>query len=1111
MHSTLGNRARLLGTTVLAGASLLLAATPVLAQDVGEVVTVTGYRASLESSTNAKRASVGFSDSVFAEDIGKFPDTNIAEAFNRIPGITITRENDNSGMRIAIRGLDTNHVKITLNGAAVQTASTGNTDANGANREVDLNIFPIELFTQLTVSKSPTADMLEGGAAGSVNMRSSRPFDNPGMHVSYNLQATDYENNGTPGYRGFAQFSDTEGPFGVLIGLSGQVNRPTITGYEGAFNNLTTMSMDAAKFYGTEANPTGAPSTCTALVITSPGTTSTSSTTSCNPVNGQNGWTLPATFPNTGVPASYVGKTITSDLLLALNPGLTTTQLASSFIPRTGRAMFETGTRDRYNGIVALEYRPTDDLHFYFDGILGVLENNLTREDLGLTGRSGASIPMHMTVSPIDTSGDYAVITADFANANEMLEMRPYKERSDYISLNPGMEWQATELLNIKAQVNYSRAHFFRDSPTVLASNALQVIHYDNTGLTPVFTSPADSNNPANYGWYTQSALRLQQERRYEYTKGAHLDVKYGGDEFNVMAGAAWDEQYRLIRGYDNGTLFGNDGCTSHPTTYLPGPNTTFGCTTNATVTIPSSWATYWNVTDLNGSNYAKAQGLALPTTLAAPLVPSTSVASFLTASKFGIPMINFPAMKAALNYNHYATTPPLGAASNLQDPGRTGFSGGTNTNISSGIIDEKTQGFYGEINGTLHRGEQKLKYNVGFRWIRTLQSLTGYTSVSDPRNLWTITCGVAPYVALTPSGCATGTTAQVTAPDGTRYPNYITPNTQKGSYSAFLPSANVVWEVMEDFQLRASASRTMTRGNPASMLPQLSGGGSGGDAYSLGNPNLRPFYSTNIELGAELFTGGEGYLSVDLFKKMITGFPSNFSHTEKYSYLAQFGIVFSNNTIGTSQYNNLRNLAIAGGCWTEALLTANNPSCVNIQITQAMNATGLETIKGMELQWRQPLDFYLEPYGLKGFGWDANATFLSTKTTQGTAAPSVVLGVSPMTMNVTGYYENEGVMLKASYAYQRGTITGSNIMGIISAAPYFTQERSLDYATVDLSSSLKLSKFLGEIPSDPEITFDVQNLTHAKVGRSYKQSAKLMNYSYDPGSFFMLGIRGSF
>jgi len=1089
----------LLGTSVLVGLATLAAQTPVFAQDVGEVVTVTGYRASLESSTNAKRAAVNFSDSIYAEDIGKFPDTNVAEAFNRIPGITITREDDGSGMRVAIRGLDTNHVKITLNGAAVSTASTGNTDANGANREVDLNIFPIELFTQLSVSKTATADQLEGGAAGNIAMRSLRPFDNPGTHVSYNIQGTDYARNGNPGERGTLIASYTDGPFGVLLGLSGQVNRVMTTGYEGAFNGLTTPQMTDTQFYtasqiagfqtaataaGRTLGANGYPvattdvnhtSWCNPVTLTSPGTTSTQTTTSCNPNGGINGWTLPTTYPNTGVPASYVGKTITPDTLLALNPGLTMAQIASGIIPRTGRPMFESGTRDRYNGIVSLEYRPTDDLHFYVDGILGVLENNLNREDMLWAGRSGQSIPMN---EKIDANN--VVTSGSFANAYMQLEARPYKEKSDYISINPGMDWQVNDLFHVDAQVNYSRAHFFRDSPTFLFSTPNGIVNYDNTGATPTFSMSGlpganGLQDPTNFGWYTSSALRLQQERRYQYTKGAHADASYGGDEFKVTVGAAYDEQYRLIRGYDNGTAYGEAGCNLNPTVALPGPNTTYGCSATPN-TIPSAWATNW------GKGYTAGMG-ALPTAQG-PLLPNSAIPKYLSPGPNGFAKVDYAGLKAVTNYEYYATHPALGAAANLQDPGRTGFSTGTNTNISSGIIDEKTEGFYGEISGTLHRGEQKLKYIIGARWIRTEQALTGYTSVADPRN------------------------AAQSLKDGSEYPNYIQPATLKGSYSAFLPSANLVWEVMDDFQIRAAVSRTMTRANPASMLPQLSGGGSGGDAWTLGNPNLRPYYSTNIDFGAELYTGGEGYIGVGVFKKMLTGFPSNFTSTQQFPWLAQFGYTLANFAVNSTQWNNIVNQAVASGCYDAVALTAN---CVNITVTQAKNATGLESIKGLELNWVQPLDFYLEQFGLKGFGWQANATMISTKTTPGSAAPSVVLGVSPLTYNLTGYYDNDGIMFKASYSYQRGTITNSNVYGIIASQPSFTVERSMDYGQVDLSSSVKLSKFIGELPTDPEVTFDVQNLTHAKNGRSYKQYTNLMNYSYDPGSLFMLGVRGSF
>src|SRR5690606_37038974 len=134
-----------------------------------EEVIVTGYRASLENAADAKRAATNFTDSIFAEDIGKFPDLNIAEALNRIPGIQLTREVNGDGLNIAIRGLNTNFTKTFLNGSQIAVASSGRTDAQNQNRELDLDLFPTELFTQLDVAKSPTASTIEGGLAGSVN------------------------------------------------------------------------------------------------------------------------------------------------------------------------------------------------------------------------------------------------------------------------------------------------------------------------------------------------------------------------------------------------------------------------------------------------------------------------------------------------------------------------------------------------------------------------------------------------------------------------------------------------------------------------------------------------------------------------------------------------------------------------------------------------------------------------------------------------------------------------------------------------------------------------------------------------------------------------------
>ena len=179
----------LFGATTLMGLvaqALAQQATPT--PEARESVTVTGYRASVESSTRDKRNATGFQDSVFAEDMGKFPDSNIAESLNRIPGVLISREITGEGLNIQIRGLGTSFTKVLLNGAPVAVASTGRTDNQNTNREVDLDLLPTELFTKLSVYKSPTADMLEGGAAGVVDMRTARPFDNPGRNVVLSLQ-----------------------------------------------------------------------------------------------------------------------------------------------------------------------------------------------------------------------------------------------------------------------------------------------------------------------------------------------------------------------------------------------------------------------------------------------------------------------------------------------------------------------------------------------------------------------------------------------------------------------------------------------------------------------------------------------------------------------------------------------------------------------------------------------------------------------------------------------------------------------------------------------------------------------------------------------------------
>ena len=264
-------------------------------------VSVTGYRRSIQFSTDAKRESVTFSDTVFAEDIGKFPDMNIAESLNRIPGVQLARDVNGEGLNIAIRGLGSSFTKNTLNGSSIATASIG-MNAQNQNREVDLNLFPTEFFTQLTVNKTPTASMLEGGVSGVVDMRSARPFDRPGSHLTYQLQGDWNSTSEKASPRGsvIGSWTNEQETFGALVGVSSVRGKMGVEGYESV--GWTNPGL-----------------TYTQCGLTPPtGTAPTIQPAACN-VNGGGNWRIPDTVPDNAstIAAGLTpGALIDRDLLL---------------------------------------------------------------------------------------------------------------------------------------------------------------------------------------------------------------------------------------------------------------------------------------------------------------------------------------------------------------------------------------------------------------------------------------------------------------------------------------------------------------------------------------------------------------------------------------------------------------------------------------------------------------------------------------------------------------------------------------------------------------------------------------------------------------------------
>jgi len=182
-------------------------------------VVVTGIRASLEASIEAKRQSSVIADIISAEDIGKFPDKNVAEALQRVPGIVINRE-FGEGERVSLRGTAPNLTKTLVNGHGIATADWFILDQQAATRSFNYLTLPAEIVGQLDVYKSPQADVEEGGIGGTINVHTRHPLDLPRWSINAAAQAVYSERSDKfdPQASGLISWKNDAGTFGVLVG-----------------------------------------------------------------------------------------------------------------------------------------------------------------------------------------------------------------------------------------------------------------------------------------------------------------------------------------------------------------------------------------------------------------------------------------------------------------------------------------------------------------------------------------------------------------------------------------------------------------------------------------------------------------------------------------------------------------------------------------------------------------------------------------------------------------------------------------------------------------------------------------------------------------------------
>ncbi len=939
-----GDHSLVIGREVVPATPVVVSPPPP-AVEYPTLVVVTGFRHSLESAAEEKHNAVNFTEAVFAQDFGKFPDLNLAEALQRVPGVQLTRDPiTGEGLQVAIRALDPSFTNVLINGGRIEVASDGGLDGGSANRQTDLDLFPSELFSRIVVSKTPRADQLEGGIAGTVDLSVSHPFDLPGRHVTVSASDGYGQSSRQWSPRGAAIASRTWDHWGLLVGIAGERRRFETDGFESL--GWSNANLDCPGCDNTAGN--------------------NFSFASVVPPNAGNGLT-------NGAPVDYA----------TLNPNVTLNQLTNALLPRLGRNVRVDGERTRVTAVASLQYRPSDSVRLTADLMWGHSWRTYARDDADWYVRNsapattGGMVPIGVTVD-----ANNVVTAGTFANAAFLDQSTWRVEKLDYKGLQTNLRWQASPRLRLDADIGVTRSTFLRDSVSYLFDTPFEsgvMVHFVNdSGPTPAIQTNADLNAPS-LGW-TLDRVNIQDMIRVTNSWGAHLSATWqAAPGTSLKAGLAWDRATRAIFAWDNSAAYQSAFAAQVPASAIAG------------YLRPDGNSHYLDLVDTGAGGFR----------------------NFVVA--------DIPALMAASNYGYFNATAPVSTTSTVQ---------GT----PAGAIDETYDGAYAQVDSHLALLGRPLLIDAGVRSVGTRQIISGPVLLNG----------------------------QLSYPRSAR------------TYGDVLPAANAVWRLTDRLDLRAAASRTLSRPNPTSLLPGTSFTDTSAQIANQGNPELKPYFSDNLDAGANLRTGRTGYVSLSVFRKRITGFTYMSQITEPFD---RIGIPFSQLTVVQRQ----------------AIIANGGPSMAKVTVNTPVNADSRLTLSGLELTWVQPLD-PIRP----GLGLSANFTRMQTRYSGTT---NLATGIAPYSYNLTAYYEHGSVSTHMSYVYQASRQTLNAPQNGLPVGLY-----ALGRGQVDLSADIRVHLF--QHPG--KITLDATNLTNApyRTVFGYRNAP----YSvYNPGAQILIGWQGAF
>jgi TonB-dependent receptor len=467
-----------------------------------EDVVVTGFRASIANALVQKRNETAAVDTILAEDIGKFPDSNLAESMQRIPGVTLARGDGGEGKQISVRGLGAQFTRVRINGmeGASQTGASDIFGAGNSGRSFDFNTFPSEIFSALTARKTPSADIEEGSLGATVDLTAPKPLDfrtDQVVSVSARAIYNELTKNFDPRYSVLASKKFADGRFGVLASFAYQDRDLREVGYSAV--DILSANTNGLDPDGAGAAPVLPFCTPIGYVYTSPSPTAQAAkgATAANCSTGN-----PRTSDTTAFNTVFNLRRADA----ATTPG------SGAFLPRIPRYVNSEQDAERMGGSLTLQFKPNDDTSMSLDFLHSKFD--VERRDNYIAGLSLARSvtdngqPM-VSVKEIEFDSNGSLVYALFDGMDVRSEGLVDRFTTEFNQLNFNFEQRFSDKFKATLFAGRSRSTYKGTVRLQTFTDAIDVdnfsIDFRDGGSTPIIDFGFDVSDPANFKYAAPS------------------------------------------------------------------------------------------------------------------------------------------------------------------------------------------------------------------------------------------------------------------------------------------------------------------------------------------------------------------------------------------------------------------------------------------------------------------------------------------------------------------------------------------------------------------------------------------------------------------------------